>query len=359
MNLFFLPVSLFCFILAFLMYLHVFRTWNSTEKRPWQRFNEFMCATLAAVFGIMYPFILLSLGGNYKGLLFDSLVDELIFMGNVGIIGVMSGVLCWAISGKIRTLKNPELLEKENNYEWWCEQFLEEYPDRGKIKRRITHILPFAVVGLSMLLAHFLQNLFQEAWPSYGLMFVIIIGLDFAFTFTIGDLIRLFDFSYMPPAASRMFAAGLTPDELDSFASTAVMVFGFGPFLFFRFPILFIPLLITAVADAMASIFGILTEKYGTPHHFPKGSEKTIEGYIGGILFSFLCTVGGALFSNLLGLSDWAWSHIIFIAVVMGILFFILDVGTSEVKIQDNYLNPLVSGFILIIILSFLNYPIF
>lgn len=359
MNLLFLPVSLFCFILAAFMYLHLYRTWNSEEKDDWQEFNEFMYATLTAVFGISYPFMLLKLGNGYEGLFFENLVDELIFMGNVGIIGVMCGVLLWAVSGKLRTIKNPKLLEKENNYDWWCEQFLEKYPDRGKIKRRVTHILPFAVVGGCIILAYFMRGLFQEAWTSYGLMLVIIIGLDFAFTFILGDLIRLFDFSYMPPTASRMFAAGLTPEELNSFASTAVMVFGFAPFLFFSFSIFFIVLLITAVADAVASIFGILTEKYGTPHHFPKGSDKTIEGYLGGVLSSFFCTIGGALFSNLFGFSAWAWNDILLIGAFMGGVFLVLDLITSKIGIQDNYLNPLVSGLILSAVVFFLNYPVF
>ncbi|MFO8019710.1 MAG: hypothetical protein R6U96_13875, partial [Promethearchaeia archaeon] len=72
MNLFFLPVPLFCFILALFMYLHLYRTWSSEEKDKWQKFNEFIYATLTMIFGIIYPFILWKLGQKYEGIFFES-----------------------------------------------------------------------------------------------------------------------------------------------------------------------------------------------------------------------------------------------------------------------------------------------
>jgi dolichol kinase len=341
------------------MLKHVIKTWNSENKGNYKKINEIVYVSLTINFGILYPFFILKLGGNYPGILFPTAVEELTFLGNVFILGVMAGTLLWALSAKIKTIRNPELLKDQNNYDLFCEVFLKEWPEKGKIKRRTTHVLPVGVVAILMLILYPFQFLLGNAWYGYGMFFMIIVGIDFALTFIIGDLARLLDYSYMPPAAAKMFETGLTPEELDSFTSTSVMVWGFSPFVFFAFPIFFISLLIASVADAVAAIFGIYAENIGKKHNFPKGSDKSIEGYLGGILATILCTFAGVAFSNLLGLSNWSIELIFQVAILMSIVFFLIDIITTKVKLQDNYLNPLLTGFILIIYLSLINVSIF
>ena len=267
------------------------------------------------------------------------------------------GIAAWGISAKIRTMRNPELLKEQNNYDFFCKKLLEEYPERSKMQRRITHILPGAVVTLIIVLFSFFQGLLGDAWSPYALFFIIIIGIDFAFTFIVQDLIRLFDFSYMPPNAVRMCNAGLTPDELDTFSSTSVMVFSFGPFVFLSFPIFFIVLLVTSVADAMASFFGIkIGEK---KHRFPKSTDKSIEGYVGGFVFTFICTIFAIVFSNFFGLSNWSIELALYLAIILSIVFVLIDIITSKVKLQDNYLNPFITGIVIILVLISLNISIF
>jgi dolichol kinase len=150
----------------------------------------------------------------------------------------------------------------------------------------------------------------------------------------------------------------MTRDEIDTFTSTSVMVFGFGPFLFFSFPIFLIVLLITAVADAFASIFGLVPSK---KHYFPKSSEsnKTIEGYVGGMISTFLCTLFAVLFSWLIGRAIWPISATLIVAAVMSITFLCIDLITSTIRLQDNYINPLTTGAILLIILPLFGISIF
>jgi dolichol kinase len=338
---------------------HVIKTWNSENKHIYKKINELAYVSLTVIFGILYPFFILKLGGNYPGVLFPTAVEELTFLGNIFILGVMAGALSWALSAKIKTIKNPELLKDQNNYEVFCEKFLKEWPERGKIKRRTTHVLPVGVVIILLLILYPFQFLLGDAWYGYGMFFMIIVGMDFALTFLIGDLARLLNYSYMPPAAAELFEAGLTPEELDSFTSTSVMVWGFAPFVFFSFPIFFISLLIASVVDAMAAIFGIYAENKGKKHNFPKGSEKSIEGYLGGILFTFICIFAGIAFSNLLGLSNWSIELTFQVAILISIVFFLIDIITIKIKLQDNYLNPLLTGLVLIIYLSLINVSIF
>ncbi|MHA1291674.1 MAG: hypothetical protein ACTSQJ_03275, partial [Promethearchaeota archaeon] len=210
-----------------------------------------------------------------------------------------------------------------------------------------------------IIITSFFKLILGDVWFNYAMFLVIIVGLLFALTFLLQDLIRLFNFSYMPPNAIRMCMAGLTPEELDTFSSTFVMVFGFAPLLFFNFPIFFIALLITAIADAMASIFGIRAYEKQRNHEFPKGSGKSFEGYLGGIFSTFLCVLFGVAFSNFFGLSNWSFTITIYLAIILSLVFFAIDVITAKILLQDNYLNPLVIGLITIWFLGLISIPIY
>ncbi len=354
---YFLPVMILFFVFTFFMFVHILKTWNSAEKSNYKKINEIVYALLTLAFGIYYPFLIIKFGSNNKGIFLPNAVDEFTILGNIFIVGVMMGMFLWAFSAKIRTIRHPELLKEQNNYEYFCEKFLREYPEKSQIKRKITHILPGGIIGLCIIIFYLLfKNLLGDAWSDYAIFVIIIIGIDFALTFIAQDLFRLFDFSYMPPNAIKMCEAGLTPEELDSFSSTAVMVFAFAPFAFFCFPLLFIVILIASVADAIASIIGILASD--KKHHFPKGTDKSIEGYIGGFISTFISTLFGVTFSNFFGLSNWSIELTFNLALILSITFFLIDIITSEVKLQDNYLNPIISGFVILLVLVNTKVPI-
>ena len=252
-------------------------------------------------------------------------------------------------------------METVYNYDVFTERLLSEY--RLVLKRKVTHILPFGVIGGLILIFSILQfiPIFSEIWQSYALYFIVILGIDFALTFLIGDLIRLFDYSYMPPPVGELFIKGLTPDEIDTFASTSIMVFGFAPFLLFEFPFFLIIALITSIGDGMASIFGIIATNKNFKHEFPKGSKKTIEGYIGGFIFTYLCVIFGGVFSNFFGFSDpavWSIDVLIILGLILSIVVFLIDIITSKnIKLCDNYLNPLICGLVTIIFLVIMGIP--
>ncbi|MEJ2277107.1 MAG: phosphatidate cytidylyltransferase [Candidatus Lokiarchaeota archaeon] len=337
------------------MVIHIIRSWNSEKKELYKKINEIIYALLTFFFGIYYPFILLYYGDNFSGILFPSATSDFIFFGDLFIVGGIFTIFLWALSAKLRVMKNPTLKKTTNNYQLFCEEFLNDYENcstKNKIKRKCYHTLPFAVVGTIILVFYNFRSFLGTAWFSYAAIFIVILGIDFAFTFLIGDLVRLLGFSWMPPNASKLFRAGMTDQELDSFTSTSVMVFGFGPFIFAPFPIFIIILLVTAVADACASISGLLAGN--NKHNFPKKSDKSLEGYIGGTIATFLCAIIGVLFSNLFGLSNWLWNKILFVALISSITFLLIDLITSKIKLQDNYVNPIAIGIILILTISML-----
>ncbi len=344
------------FIVTF-MIIHIKKTWNENNKEIYKKINELAYCILTLAFAFYYPFLIFLFGNGYSGFIFSTAVEDFIFLGNILIVGESLLIFLWAISAKIRTIRNPELLNTKNNYTLFKQEFLRDYSKKNNIKRKCYHLLPFGVVGLITFLFYLFSRIIGESWINYALFSIVILGADFAFTFIIGDVVRLLDFSYMPPKAGELFKVAMTDEELDTFTSTSVMVFGFGPFIFFNFSIFFIIVLISAVADAFASIIGVHFSKKN--HFFPKGTKKTLEGYIGGIIFTFICSLFGAYFSNSLGLSNWPIEVTIFIAIILSLTFFVIDFITSKIKLQDNYLNSLIIGSILLFTLLLFKIPIF
>ncbi|HEY0087908.1 MAG TPA: hypothetical protein VGB37_03635, partial [Candidatus Lokiarchaeia archaeon] len=90
-------------------------------------------------------------------------------------------------------------------------------------------------------------------------------------------------------------------------------------------------------------------------HNFPKSTDKSIEGYIAGFGFTFVCTVFGALFCNFFGLSNWPLDIILLLSLILSIVFLLIDIITSKIKLQDNYLNPFVCGIVAILTLIILT----
>lgn len=335
------------FIIVALMTYYIVRCWNQERKTIFTKINEIAHTILTFAVGFYYPLFIEYFGKNHKGIFFPTAKAEFTFFGNLIIVGIAILMGIWALSAKIKTIRNPELLNTKNNYDIFCEEFLAHYDERNKVTRKYIHTIPFGVVGLIMIICFLLSPFLGAKWFDYGRFIIAIVGISFAFTFLIGDFVRLLDFSYMPHIVRGWFKKAMTRDEIDTFTSTSVMVFGFGPFLFFSFPIFLIVLLITAVADAFASIFGLVSSK---KHYFPKGSEsnKTIEGYVGGMISTFLCTLFGVLFSWLIGRAVWPISVTLIVAATMSITFLCIDLITSTIRLQDNYINPLITGAILI-----------
>ncbi|TFF99083.1 MAG: hypothetical protein EU541_05795 [Promethearchaeota archaeon] len=354
---FYLLVVMVDFIIVGLMGYCIFRTWDRTEKTIFKKVNEIVHTILTLAVGFYYPLFIYQFGNYHSGILFSTAIEEFTFFGNIIIVGIAVIMVLWALSAKVRTIRNPNLLKTKNNYELFCEDFLEHYGETNKVRRKYIHTIPFGVVGLIVIICYLLNPFLGSKWFDYARFTIAVVGISFAFTFLIGDLVRLLDFSFMPHIVAGWFNKAMTSDEIDTFTSTSVMVFGFGPFLFFSFPIFLIVLLITAVADAFASIFGLVAKNR---HYFPKGadSKKTIEGYIGGVISTFLCTLFGVFFAWVVGQANWSLWITFIIAGIMALLFLGIDLTTSIIRLQDNYINPLITGAVLLVILPLFNIPI-
>ncbi|MHA1804513.1 MAG: hypothetical protein ACTSU4_08250 [Promethearchaeota archaeon] len=339
------------------MSYHVIKTWSLLGKSRVKKFNEILYVLLTLGFGMLYPFMLLKFADQHQGVFLGSALEEFIIIGNTCIFGLFIFIILLGFLNKFKTRKDPPQFQDFQSYEQFCKKFLENYDRKNTIRRKYSHLIPGAVVIVIILICYFLQPILKGAWRDYAYFIIIIIGIDFALAFLLEDLIRLLAFNYMPNFAVKLCKAGLYSDELDTFSSTFVMVFSFGPFIFFSFPIFFIILLISSIADAMSSIIGIQYSHKN--HYFPKNGHKTIEGYLSGFFFSFFSAFIAILFSNVMGYSQWSLSLSIMVSLIASFTFFFIDMLTSIIKLQDNILNPFGVGIALLLFLSFLNISIY
>ncbi len=338
------------------MIYFLYSTWNLPSKTKYKKINEIIYIIITLGFGILYPFLLLYFADNHPGIFLPTAIEEFTLIGNVFIFGLFVMIILAGILNKLRHGKS-QRTPNYPDYESFKKQFLKEYEVKNTTRRKYPHILPAFVVIFIILLCYLMKGILMDAWSDYAFFIIIVIGIDFAFMFILEDLIRLLAFDYMPHFVINLCKAGLYSDELDTFSSTFVMIFSFGPFIVLSFPIFFIILLISSIADAMSSVVGM--HFYNKRHYFPKNSHKTIEGYLAGAGFSFICSIFGAVFSNIMGFSEWSFSLIILIAIIASIIFLGIDLLTSRIKLQDNFLNPICIGIGIITFLSLLNIPLF
>ncbi len=243
-----------------------------------------------------------------------------------------------AVKGK----RNPAY-KVERNYETFCEAFRKAYVYDFKkdVERKFLHLLPVFVIFFFWTLGTILQSLgflAQFGLDNYSFAFwlIITVGFGFCAMFQIADLARLNRFYLIPEWAVNWFTKSMKPAELDTFVSSAPLVLSFVPFLFAPFPIFAAVSLITAGADAAASLIG---KKYGK-HKFFETSHKTVEGYIAGASMTFLIVIlMVSIYNPLMTVNI---GVIVAMATMAAFLFLIIDAFAKN--ITDNILNPLITG---------------
>lgn len=229
------------------------------------------------------------------------------------------------------------------SYEVFCKRILSNHDGslRKEMKRKALHLLPVVILFLFWFLALFLEaNDILERWNldkyNFALWCIATVGLGFGILFGIGDLVRLNNFHSLPNWARELYENRLQPKELGTYISSSPMVLALSFFVFAPFPLFFSVALISSVSDAVASIVG---KRYGK-HKFHEDSKKTVEGYVGGIVSTFIIVV--ATFWAFLPLYVVELPIILLLGAVASGCFFLVDALAEN--ITDNILNPIVTG---------------
>lgn len=312
---------------------------NIKEKREQKLFtNELLVGALFLLSGMLFPFMYQAHSQNLPE-------GTLTFLWFSTSIILVAEVVLWTsvlLINHIKTRRDPNLME-DRDYAQFSVFFLEnwEYDFKKDVERKFLHLLPVFVIFFFWTLGMILDGVGVLAiWglDTYSFAFWLIITVGFAFCvmFMMADLARLNAYHALPDWARTWYKKSMKPDELNSYISSAPLVLSFVPFVFAPFPIFAAVSLITAGADAAASLIG---KKYGK-HRFPENSKKTIEGYIAGFSMTFLIVM---MISGLY----WAWMPIemgliVAMATMAAFLFLIIDVFAKNVT--DNILNPILTG---------------
>jgi dolichol kinase len=141
----------------------------------------------------------------------------------------------------------------------------------------------------------------------------------------------------LPDNVSDLLGKAIKRSELFGFTKPAALVLAFATVFFAPFPVFCAAALIATIGDAAASICGLGLGRV----HFPKGSPKTIIGYVAGTVASFgVCLVSFLIFAP--GLLP---SKTVIISLSGALVFLVIDL--LNLDLDDNMLNPIISAIVM------------
>lgn len=324
-----LPVSLTFFILGLVIILHAL---GSKNKKKSVKFDEI----LLGIFHVLAAFVYPVMYSNYP-----SMINTLYTITNVFLGLTLLTLLIMILKEKVSVKYNPSI-KTQRSYDNFKQNFLKTHAKKNKYKRRLTHIIPAAVILPIYLIAKSMAPWLPN-WEAWSVCLIVTIGLSFVLFFSIGDLVRVAKPHLMPDWASKLFAGGLNEEEVNNntFTTTSAMVLAFAPWILAGFLIFTIVTLVASVSDAMAAITGF---RFGK-RNFPKNSKKTVEGYIAGILTTF-----GLVILMFFILSTINPLYILAIGALAALVFFIVDL--IDLPIDDNKINPHAIGLLLVFLIA-------
>ncbi len=330
-----------CSQLYFIIFgsINLFYTIKSRKnKKPMSVYiiNEILVAIGFFVLAIIFPFLFNFVEVSIRQMLYFHLWDSLTVH-----------IFCWKIYlyfAKRNNKKN----NREMNYNQWKEHFLERYSGISEFKkdtkRKLTHFYPaLVIIGF-----YFLGNALESFTTIYGInsltfskYWQLAIAIHFLWMMNIADLFRLNSFKKLGKFALRWFDDSLRPSELETFAQGSIMILSWIPFFLTDIQILLAIVLISSIGDGVTSIIGIKFGKISI-----KGTKKKWEGTIAGMITTYLIVIIINLILPFQGLQG---IEIYIIALFTAIGFGLVDIFGR--KITDNFLNPVVTGSIIWILL--------
>jgi dolichol kinase len=221
--------------------------------------------------------------------------------------------------------------------------------------RKAFHLLPAVIIIFLWLFAVHIWDGMWDAnlfWgitgTEYGIFLILTVGYTGIIIFAALDYIRLSHiynkrslYHLLPTSVSNILGRTLKKNEIFEFTRPVALILSLVPTLFLPFGIFTATALIATLGDGAASICGL---KYGKIH-FPKSSNKTLIGYISGFLVSFGIS---SLVLWLFERQSFSIAQIFCIGFTGAIMFLFIDI--LNFKIDDNILNPIFCGYLMVFI---------
>lgn len=338
-----LPVSLFCLANgAFQLYyaLRLKRAYPKEHHLP----TSVVTVTLWVVAALAYPFFYTTPSPQVRA--FQAL-------SNLVVCGVTPGLVALALlyqHGQVR--RHPEL-RTERAFARFMKAFQgvgdegDAYPLKTDLSRKLLHLVPAVVI---IALWVFATRVWAGAWhqdaawglsgEDFGMFLILTIGYSGVFAFAALDYLRLshvFErhdvYHLIPSNCLHLLCRAMKRRELYNFIKPVALVLAMVPAFFLPFGVFASVALGATIADGAASVFG---RAYGRTH-WPKGSPKTVVGYVAGGVTQFLlalacCTV----------FESFPPATVLVLALTGATTFVFIDM--LNLSVDDNILNPLFCG---------------
>ncbi|MFX1339348.1 MAG: hypothetical protein ACFFDK_12120 [Promethearchaeota archaeon] len=251
----------------------------------------------------------------------------------------------------IKEIRNIEVYKK--NFDKFNNDIkdIRAYDLSTDLHRKALHLIP---AGIIIFLWVFAVYIWEGMWKNnqtwgisgenFGRFLILSVGFSGIIVFAALDYVRLSYvfkkrniYHFLPNIVSDLLTKTIKRKEIYEFTKPAALVLAFVPIFFFPFGIFAAAALISTLGDGAASIFGI---RFGK-RNFPKKSKKTIIGYLAGTMTSFIVSINALWIFE----SDLSLTKIIVMALGGAITFLIIDL--SNLKIDDNILNPIFCAIIM------------
>jgi len=251
----------------------------------------------------------------------------------------------------IKEQRNIEIFKQKMQELYNEKRDRKNYPLITDIHRKAFHLIPvIAIIGLWFFAILVWDNIWNADlfWgingKEYAIFLILTVGYTGIIIFAALDFVRLsyiFEnkniYHLMPKTVSNILVKSLKPNEIYDFAKPVALVLSFVPIFFLPISIFSAVALISTLGDGAASIFGISFGK----RNFPKGSRKTVIGYLAGFTSSLICSLFVLwIFEPFMIITK------IFILSVSGALtYLVIDIISP--KIDDNILNPIFCALVM------------
>ena len=255
---------------------------------------------------------------------------------------------------KRKTKREPSVRERRT-----IENFLLEYEKKNADKeityktdltRKALHLFPAAMILLLWIFGVYIwegmwnqQLIYGINGENYARFLILTVGFGGIFVFAMLDYVRLSHifkknmYHLLPDNVSNLLGNAMKRSEFYEFTKPATLILAFATIFFAPFPAFCAAMLIATIGDAAASVFGLGLGRI----HFPKGSPKTIIGYVAGTLTSFgVCMISYLIFAPALLIPK-----AVVLSISGALAFLIIDLLNLDVS--DNILNPIISALVM------------
>ena len=226
----------------------------------------------------------------------------------------------------------------ERDYELFILRFSGEYSSARDIRRKLYHALIPIIIIFCYSFGIASGGYFGLSGDEFGLFLMFNIGFALVNLFTMGDLLRLYNFKYLPKWGVNLFTSAMKRKELRTYSSPPGTIMAIAIFFIFPFPIFASVAMLIGISDSAASIVG---KNYGK-RLLKSNSDKKLEGTIAGAVIGFVAT----LLLCLIYAPSWFWYVDILLGLIAAGVFMLFDYLDLS-QINDNLSVPIVAGLLM------------